>query len=373
MATQVRAEGADVPLSEALAALLGETFELYARAHEAHWNVSGPDFAEYHALFESIYSDAYDAIDPIAENLRKIGSLTPSLALMPCESRQTDPIALASELLGESVELAEACRAAFDIATAAGQQGIANFLAERQDQHAKWAWQLRSSLGVAEVGESPAVDAIMVDDMAEEATEVEQYSADPDVEARRSLIDAAEKRSFATEMRAETVDGKVVVRGYAAVFDQEATGLPFREAIQRGAFSETLARGDEVYLLINHNTDELPLARRSSGTLTLTEDEHGLLMEAELDPANPRAAELISVLSRGDVSEMSFAFRIADGGSTKTKDGLRVITRCDLFEVSVTTWGAYSQTSVGLRSAESDDELALRWRRAQLRLQQQSL
>lgn len=376
-ATSKRAEGADLTLADALVQVMGETFEFYARSHRAHWNVTGvgPDFTAFHELFGDIYEDAWGSIDGLAENLRRIGSLAPSLCVMPEDATQTNAVALANALLDDAEELAAMCGQAAGLAAAVGQQGICNFLADRQDMFAKWAWMLRSSLGVAEVGESPAPDALMASEMSEDMGQdapMQMNSADPDVEERRSLIDSAEKRSYATEVRATTNDnGTVSVRGYAAVFGQEATGLPFREAIQRGAFSETLARGDEVYLLINHNTDELPLARRSSGTLSLTEDEHGLLMEAELDPANPRAAELISALSRNDVGEMSFAFRVAENGSTKTKDGLRLITRADLFEVSVTTWGAYNQTSVGLRSA--DDSLALRWRAARARLAQHDL
>ena len=213
----------------------------------------------------------------------------------------------------------------------------------------------------------------LVPDDDAEAT-VEANAVDLDVEERATLIDTAEKRSFSTEVRATTgSDGTVSVRGYAAVFDQEATGLPFREVIRRGAFAESLTRGDEVYLLVNHNTAELPLARRSSGTLSVTEDDHGLLMEAQLDPANPRAAELISALTRNDVSEMSFAFRVPKGGEVRGEDGLRELRTVDLFEVSVTTWGAYNQTDVALRSEQPDDDaLALRWKRAALRLRQQS-
>ena len=360
---ELRAEGADVPLSDALTMLLGEVFEFYARAHEAHWNVTGPDFSEYHKLFGKIYEDAHDSVDAIAENLRKIGSLTPALALAPCEYRYTDPIALASELLEETTELCDSYRVAFDIATGAGQQGIANFLAERQDAHAMWAWQLRSSLGIAEIGDSPALDAIVIDDAAEVEDDVtETNSADPEVEARRAMVEACEKRNIAAEIRTETRDdGLVGIRGYAAVFGKEADGLPFREMIMPGAFKRSLDNGDECYLLVNHNTEELPLARRSSGTLTLSEDDHGLLMEAVLDPANPRAAEVISVLSREDASEMSFAFTVAPEGSTRTKDGLRELRDLNLFEVSICTWGAYSQTTVGLRSAEADDDLAARW------------
>lgn len=190
---------------------------------------------------------------------------------------------------------------------------------------------------------------------------LEANAADPEVEERKSLLEACEKRSIPAELRAETMaDGTVRVRGYAAVFNQEATGLPFREVIAPGAFARSLDRGDDVFLLVNHDTDQLPLARRSSGTLTLSEDENGLLIDAELDPANPRAAEVASVLARQDASEMSFAFKVADGGSRKREDGVRELSDLDLFEVSIVTWGAYNQTSVGLRSAE-DDDLAQRW------------
>lgn len=216
---------------------------------------------------------------------------------------------------------------------------------------------LEAIAALIEVAESTGV---ICDDDADEAP-MEANAADPDAETRRSLLDSCEKRSFRTEVRAVTGDdGTVRLRGYAAVFDQEATGLPFREVIRRGAFAESLGRGDEVYLLVNHNTDELPLARRSSGTLTVTEDDHGLLVEANLDPANPRAAELISALTRNDVSEMSFAFRVPKDGEVRNEDGLRELVRADLFETSVTTWGAYNQTEVGLRTAEADD-LQARW------------
>jgi len=357
---QKRAEGQDIALSDALAFLLGEVFEFYARAHEAHWNVTGSDFSEYHALFGEIYEDAHGSIDPLAENLRKIGSLTPALAVMPCESRETDPTALAMQLLEESTELVDEFRVAFDIATAVGQQGIANFLAERQDAHAKWAWQLRASLGIAEIGTSPAVDVIAETDMAEDA--METNSADPDVEERRSLIEACEKRDYTAEVRAvRAEDGGMRLRGYAAMWDREADGLPFREVIKPGAFKRSLAQGDDVFLLINHDTDQLPLARRSAGTLDLVEDHTGLLIDAELDPKNPRAMELASALERGDVDKMSFAFTVAPEGSVRNDDGVRELRDLTLYEVSVVTWPAYSATTVGMRDAQ-DDDLELRRR-----------
>jgi len=208
-----------------------------------------------------------------------------------------------------------------------------------------------------------AVTPSEVEDPSEDVTEpIEMNSVDAVAEVRRSAIATAEKRNITAELRTEVrADGSVAIRGYAAVFNREADGLPFREMIKPGAFARSLDNGDECYLLVNHNTDELPLARRNSGTLTLSEDETGLLMEAVLDPTNPRAAEVISVLTRGDASEMSFAFTVAPDGQTRTKDGLRELRELNLFEVSICTWGAYSDTSVGLRSVDSADDLDSRW------------
>ena len=326
-AVETRAAAADQPTADALTVLIEDVFGFYTRAHEAHWNVAGSDFAEYHALFGEIYQDVWESVDEYAENIRKLGSLAPSLAVESRELLDVDPAVLAQQLLDANDILIPAIRGAFDIATAAGQQGVANFLAERQDAHQRISWQLRSSLGIAEVSE-----------------------------ARKAQWTGAETRSIPAELRSETADdGTITVRGYAAVFDEEATGLPFREVIKPGAFARSLQRGDDVFLLVNHDTDQLPLARRSSGTLQLVEDDRGLLIRAELDPANPRAAEVASVLARNDASQMSFAFKVAEGGSRKAKDGLRELTDLDLFEVSIVTWPAYAQTEVGLRAASTTD------------------
>ena len=222
-----------------------------------------------------------------------------------------------------------------------------------------------------EMMEDEPAEVESVEDEAEE--ELEINSADPEVEARRSLIESAEKRTYSTEMRAERSAEGIRMVGYAAMWDQEADGLPFREVIKRGAFSRSLDRGDDVFLLVNHDTDQLPLARRDAGTLTVIEDETGLRMEADLDPMNPRAAELASALERGDVDKMSFAFRVGENGSAKNDDGVRELRNLDLFEVSVVTWPAYSATTVGLREAAPADDLALRARLLRAKLAHQDI
>ena len=187
---------------------------------------------------------------------------------------------------------------------------------------------------------------------------------DYEMAGRSAVIEAAEKRTVTTELRLTGTGTRI--GGYAAKFNVEASGLPFREMIAPGAFRRSLQSGQDVFLLVNHDTSAIPLARRSAGTLAVSEDNVGLWIEADLDPANPDAASLLSALKRGDVDKMSFAFSVAPDWQRKA-DGLRTLTDLDLHEVSVVTWPAYNDTTVGMRSESSDDELALRRRRLALK------
>lgn len=123
------------------------------------------------------------------------------------------------------------------------------------------------------------------------------------------------------EARSEDGDNGVTheIRGYPSVFDYEypIAGGPdaggFTEIIERTAFTRTLNAKPDVRFLVNH--EGLPLARSTSGTLTLATDDDGLLMRADLDMVNPRAAEVYSAVKRGDMTEMSFAFRLPVKGA----------------------------------------------------------
>lgn len=348
-------------LAEELNELLSNVVSFYFKAHGAHWNVMGPDFAEYHELFGEIYADAYSSIDPIAENVRKLGKpalsglSTIALTAELPETAQgvTEARVLAAEILSANEMLIGELAEAFDCAIMHNQQGIANFLAERIDAHQKWKWQLSSSLGVNVMNPDP---------VSEEIIEEEPRKAEEDtvIEERKSAIASAEKITMDVEIRAlDTEDGSIRIGGYAATFNKEATGLNFREVIAPGAFTRTLQTGNPVFLLVNHDMGELPLAATQSGTLQLSEDRFGLRMEADLDPSNPRAAEVASALRRGDVNKMSFAFSVAEGGQIR-EEGLRTLTDLDLYEVSVVTLPAYDSTTVGLRSVQDDLELAKR-------------
>jgi len=169
------------------------------------------------------------------------------------------------------------------------------------------------------------------------------------------------------EVRASDDGTKLV--GYAAVFDSPSEPLPWTEFVKRGAFAKTLNDGADVRLLIDH--EGVPLARTTSGTLTLREDDRGLLVESELDPMNPDAARLISALRRGDISQMSFAFRTIKD-SWNTDRSVRELREVQLFDVSVVTFPAYESTVAELRARnegatiESPNTLGLRKRQIEI-------
>lgn len=152
------------------------------------------------------------------------------------------------------------------------------------------------------------------------------------------------------EIRAD--DGGVLVEGYAAVFGEETdiAGM-FRETIERGAFSAAIGR-DDVVFLINH--DGLPLARTRSGTLTLTEDDHGLHISTRLDPSDPDVMRITGKMQRGDLDKMSFAFWADRQEWDDTQDPpLRTIKEARLHDVSIVTTPAYDGTEIGLRSLDA--------------------
>jgi hypothetical protein len=176
------------------------------------------------------------------------------------------------------------------------------------------------------------------------------------VEHRWCVTGADERRvAYTTMEMREMGDGNHLV-GYAAVFDSPSEPMPFTEYVKRGAFMKTIKDGADVRLLIDH--EGVPLARTRSGTLLLEEDERGLKVTADLDQNNPDAARVISAMRRGDISQMSFAFRtIKDAWSDDRS--VRELREVQLFDVSVVTFPAYEATVAELRNAQASTTVSL--------------
>lgn len=140
-------------LIEALKVVQADHYSLYFKAHGFHWNVEGKNFPQYHEFYSNIYEDVYEAIDTIAEDIRKLNSYAPfkmSRFLEMSSVRETeistDCHSMLMDLLLATDQIIVCVNRAFALANSANEQGIANFLAERDAEHKKWAWQLRSSL-----------------------------------------------------------------------------------------------------------------------------------------------------------------------------------------------------------------------------------
>jgi DNA-binding ferritin-like protein len=142
-----------------LHSLMADVVNLYFRAHGYHWNVVGADFAQYHELFQEIYEDVYSSIDPMGENIRKLGGFPKiSIAdyahmssLSGSELSGGSPRALAADLLLANEVVIDELKAMFQMLEAANEQGVADFIAGRIDMHQKWQWQLSSSLSEVEL------------------------------------------------------------------------------------------------------------------------------------------------------------------------------------------------------------------------------
>jgi len=151
-------------------------------------------------------------------------------------------------------------------------------------------------------------------------------------------------------------DGMVNIEGYATTFGQEYDMGAFRELVHPDAFTRTLSTNPDVRFLVDHAGQ--PLARTKSGTLALVPDTTGLLMRAKVDPSDPDVQRLLPKMRRGDLDQMSFAFRVPAKGDEWAEDyGLRTLREVNISggDVSVVTYPANPNTSVSVRSQDVRD------------------
>ena len=146
-------------MNEELVALLKElTADAVALTYKVkgyHWNVEGDDFPQWHDKLDDIYEDIDGSIDPFAEWIRMLDvnayspfalSRLAGLTTIPETQVSTDPMNMIADLVA-SFDIAIAKYIiGFDKATAAKQNGLANFMADRQTALQKWNWQLKASL-----------------------------------------------------------------------------------------------------------------------------------------------------------------------------------------------------------------------------------
>lgn len=382
--------------------LLGDVVNFRFTAHGFHWNIRGINFQQYHEFFGEIYEDANNSIDPIAESIRKLNfdapfKLTDFMASAPeLEiTDSTDPLEMCRTLYQANEDVRECIVKALAVADELEEQGIVNFLAERQDQHSKWQWQLRAIVGDSfaksyeidveavsegtETGQGNELNPpITQEDKGNPQSAQIMPNGTPIVEMNDRWSKAAElikrrleptqeipveNRSKAIETRVNRVDVELraveggdgmTFRGYAAVFNSPSEPLPFIESIAPGAFLRSLKARNDVKLLWNHDTGQV-LGSTRAGTLTLTEDNHGLLATAIL-PDTQLGRDAATLIKRGDVANMSFGFTVPKGGDSWSPDGQqRTLNSVKLHEVSIVSMPAYQATTVSVRSTDTLD------------------
>lgn len=160
-----------------------------------------------------------------------------------------------------------------------------------------------------------------------------------------------EKRGGLLGVEARADGDKRTLVGYAAVFNSPADiyGI-WVETIEPGAFSSQLSA--DVRALIDHDSGRV-IGRTKSGTLRLSEDSKGLKVEIDV-PNTSDGNDLWVLVERGDISGMSFGFRVTKETWDETVNpNRRVIQAVELHEVSAVAFPAYIDTSIGTRSLEA--------------------
>lgn len=140
-------------LAQGLSALLADTYTLYLKTHNYHWNVTGHLFAVLHSMFESQYQDLAQAVDEIAERIRALGEYAPAsytqfakLATIEEDTEVPQAQTMIQRLLDDHETIAKEVHSLIRQAEEAKDDATVELLSQRLKTHEKTAWMLRSSL-----------------------------------------------------------------------------------------------------------------------------------------------------------------------------------------------------------------------------------
>ncbi len=149
--------GIDAPqrkaIAQGLSHLLADSYTLYLKTHNFHWNVTGPMFQTLHTLFMQQYTELWQSLDLIAERIRALGMHAPGTYRQFAELssiKESEGVPRANQMLRQLLEgqeaVARTARAAFTTAEQANDQPTCDLLTQRLQVHEKNAWMLRSLL-----------------------------------------------------------------------------------------------------------------------------------------------------------------------------------------------------------------------------------
>ncbi len=136
-----------------LARLLADTYTLYLKTHNFHWNVTGPMFNTLHVMFEQQYTELAMAVDEIAERIRALGVAAPGsyaqfadLTSIAEETGVPSAEAMIAQLVTDQETVVRTAREVFPLADGANDEPTADLLTQRMQVHEKTAWMLRSMI-----------------------------------------------------------------------------------------------------------------------------------------------------------------------------------------------------------------------------------
>ena len=137
-----------------LSKLLADTYTLYLKTHNFHWNVTGPQFNSLHLMFEGQYTELALAVDLIAERIRALGEPAPgsySAYAKLSSIKEAEGLPAAEEMVRilaeDQLAVVRTARSVFPLADAANDEPTADLLTQRMQVHEKTAWMLRANLG----------------------------------------------------------------------------------------------------------------------------------------------------------------------------------------------------------------------------------
>jgi starvation-inducible DNA-binding protein len=126
-------------------------FSLYLKSHNYHWNVTGPNFAQYHDFFGDFYESVWSSVDSYAEHTRTLDAYVPGslsrfseLTKIADETGIIAPEAMFRNLYNDNETLIAELNAVHELAVAEKRYGLINFIEDRLDFHSKMHWQLRA-------------------------------------------------------------------------------------------------------------------------------------------------------------------------------------------------------------------------------------
>ena len=146
-------EAERVAVAEGISRVLADTYTLYLKTHNYHWNVTGPMFNTLHLMFETQYNELWIAVDLLAERIRSLGVFAPGsyrqfaeLTVVPEADGVPAAEAMIADLVAGHEAVTRTAREVFAVVEAANDESSADLLTQRLQVHEKTAWMLRSML-----------------------------------------------------------------------------------------------------------------------------------------------------------------------------------------------------------------------------------